>query len=72
MPIMLLAQQEFLQAEADAEGIRLMNQELTLNQARNKVGADQERLRTIDNKAQKQSEINALHIAMAEQRTKEE
>ena len=50
---MLLAQQEFLQAEADAERVRLMNQELTLNQERNKVGADQERLRTIANKVQK-------------------
>ena len=49
-----------------------MNQELTLNQERNKVGADQERLRTVASKVQKQSEINALHVAMAEQRIKNE
>ena len=69
---MVLAQQEFLQAEADAERIRLMSQELKLNQERKEVGADQERLRTIADKIQKQSEINALHIAMAEQRIQEE
>ena len=69
---MVLAQQELLQAEADAERIRLMNQELKLNQERKEVGADQERLRTIASKVQKQSEINALHIAMAKQRTQEE
>ena len=68
---MLLAQQGFLQAEADAERIRLMNQELMLDQERNKVGANQERLRTVANKVQKQSEINALNIAMAEQRIKD-
>ena len=49
-----------------------MNQELKLNQERKEVGADQERLRTIASKVQKQSEINALHIAMAEQRIQEE
>ena len=69
---MLLAQQEFLQAEADAERIRFMNQELVLDQERNKVGADQERLIIVANKVQKQSEINALNIAMAEQRIKDE
>ena len=47
---MVLAQQEFLQAEADAERIRLMSQELKLNQERKEVGADQERLRTIASK----------------------
>ena len=69
---MVLAQQEFLQAEADAERIRLMSQELKLNQERKEVGADQERLRTIASKVQKQSGINALHVAMAEQRIQEE
>ena len=49
-----------------------MNQELKLNQERKEVGADQERLRTIASNVQKQSEINALHIAMAEQRIQEE
>ena len=65
---MLLAQQEFLQAEADAERIRLMNQELVLDQERNKVGADQERLIIVAHRVQKQSEINALSSDMAEQR----
>ena len=69
---MVLAQQEFLQAEADAERIRLMNKELKLNQERQKGGADQERLKTIASKVQKQSEIDALHIAMAEQRIQDE
>ena len=50
---MVLAQQEFLQAEADAERVRLMNQELKLNQGRQEVGADQGRLRTIASKVQK-------------------
>ena len=68
---MMLARQEFLQAEADAERIRPMSQELKLNRERNEDGADQERLRTIACKVQKQSEINALHITMAEQRTQE-
>ena len=49
---MLLAQQEFLQAEADAERIRFMNQELVLDQERNKVGADRERLTIVANKVQ--------------------
>ena len=69
---MVLAQQEFLQAEADAERSRLMDRELELNQARQKVGADQERLMTIASKVQKQSEIDALNIAMAQQRIQDE
>ena len=71
----LLAQQEFLREEADAERIRFMQQEFLLErgkeglrQERNNVGADQERLRVVANKVQKQSEINALSAAMAEQR----
>ena len=47
---MVSAQQEFLQAEAVAERIRLMNQELKLNQERQEIGADQERLKTIASK----------------------
>ena len=43
-----------------------------LDQDRNNIGADQERLRVVARKVQKQSEFNALNIAMAEQRTKEE
>ena len=69
---MLLAQQEFLREEADAERIRLMKQELVLEQERNNIGADQERLRIVAGKVQKQSEINALSIAMAEQRIGDE
>ena len=61
----VLAQQEFLQAEADAERIRLMNKELKLNRERQEIGADQERFKAIASKMQKQSEINALNIAMA-------
>ena len=50
-----------------------MSKELKLNQERQKVGADQERLKTIaSSKVQKQSEIDALHIAMAEQRAQDE
>ena len=67
---MVLAQQELLQAEADAERIRLMNEELKLNQEKQKVGADRERLKTIASKVLKQSEVDALHIAMAEQKFK--
>ena len=67
---MLLAQQEFLQEEADAERIRLMQRELVLDQERNNIGAGQERLRLVASKVQKQSEFNALNIAMAEQRIK--
>ena len=52
-----IAQQEFLQAEADAERIRLANQEL--------------RLKTIAKGVQKKSEIDALNIAMAEHRLQE-
>ena len=52
-----LAQQEFLQAEADAERIRLANEEL--------------RLKTIAKGVQKKSEIDALNIAMAEHRLQE-
>ena len=44
---MLLAQQEFLREEADAERIRFNKQELVLDQERNKTGADQERLRIV-------------------------
>ena len=69
---MLLAQQEFLREEADAERIRLMKQELVLDQERNKIGADQERLRIVAGRVQKQSEIIALNIAMAEQRVRDE
>ena len=68
----VLAQQELLLAEADAERIRLMNEELKLNRERHKVGADQERLKIIASKVQKQSEVDALHIAMAEQRAQDE
>ena len=68
----VLAQQELLQAEADAERIRLMNKELKPNPERQEVGANQERLKTIASKVQKQSEIDALHIAMAEQRIQDE
>ena len=52
-----IAQQEFLQAEADAERIRLANQEL--------------RLKTIAKGVQKKSEIDAINIAMAEHRLQE-
>ena len=52
-----IAQQEFLQAEADAERIRLANQEL--------------RLKTIAEGVQKKSEIDAINIAMAEHRLQE-
>ena len=75
----LLAQQEFLREEADAERSRFMQQEFLLErekeglrQERNNVGADKERLRVVANKVQKQSEINALNAAMAEQRIKDE
>ena len=64
---MLLAQQEFFQEEADAERIRPMQQELELDQERSKIGADQERLRVVASKVQKQSDFNALSVAMAEQ-----
>ena len=47
-----------------------MQQELVLDQERNRVGADQERLRVVASKVHKQSEFNALNIAMAEQRIK--
>ena len=69
---MVSAQQEFLQAEAVAERIRLMNQELKLNQERQEIGADQERLNTIASKVQKQSDIDALNNAMAQQRKQDE
>ena len=69
---MLLAQQEFLREEAGAERMGLNKQGLVLDQERNNIGADQERLRVVAGKVQKQSEINALHIATAEQRTKDE
>ena len=69
---MLFAQQEFLREEADAERMILNKQDLVLDQERNNIGADQERLRIVAGKAKKQSEINALHIAMAEQRIREE
>ena len=69
---MLLAQQEFLREEADAERMRLNKQELVLDQERSNIGADQGRLMMVAGKVQKQSEINALHIAMAEQRIKDE
>ena len=76
---MLLAQQEFLREEADAERLRLMQQGLLLErkiedlrQERNMVGANQERLKVVASKVQKQSEFNALSAAMAEQRIKEE
>ena len=53
-----IAQQEFLlQAEADAERIRLASQEL--------------RLKTIAKGVQNESEINALNMAMAEHRLQE-
>ena len=52
-----LAQQEFLQAEADAERIRLANEEL--------------KLIMIAKGVQKKSEIDALYIAMAEHRLQE-
>ena len=52
-----IAQQEFLQAGADAERIRLANQEL--------------RLKTIAKGVQKKSEIDAINIAMAEHRLQE-
>ena len=55
---MLLAQQEFLQEEADAERIRFMQRELVLDQERNTVGADQERLRIVASRVQKQSEFS--------------
>ena len=54
----VLAQQEVLQAEADAERVRLANEEL--------------RLKTIAKSIQKKSEIDALHIAVAEHRFQEE
>ena len=76
---MLLAHQEFLREEADAERLRPMQQERLLErkkedlqQERNMVGANQERLRVVASKVQKQSEFNALNAAMAEQRIKEE
>ena len=69
---MLAAQQEFLQEEADAERIRPMQRELILDQERNKIGAVQERLRIVAGKVQKQSGFNALNIAMAEQRIRDE
>ena len=76
---MLLAQQEFLREEADAERLRLMQQELLLErkkedllQEKNMVGANQEILRVVANKVQKQSEFNAVSATMAEQRIKEE
>ena len=69
---MFLAQQEFLREEADAERIRLTQQELLLEQERNMVGANQERLRVVANQVRKQSEIKALSAAMAEQVIKEE
>ena len=67
---MLLAQQEFLREEADAERMRSNKQELILDQERNDIGADQERLRIVAGRIQKQSDINAMHIAMAQQRIK--
>ena len=69
---MLFAQQESLREGADAERMRLNRQELVLDQERNDSGADQVRLRIVAGKIQKQSEVNALHIAMAEQRIKDE
>ena len=76
---MLLAKQELLREEADAERIRFMQQELLLErkmedllQEKNIVGANQERLRVVASKVQKQSEFNALGVAMAGQRIKEE
>ena len=51
--------------------MRLNKQELVLDQERSNIGADQERLMIVAGKVQKQSEINALHIAMAEQRVKD-
>ena len=75
---MLLAQQELLREEADAERLRLMQQGLLLERKkgllheRTMVGANQERLRVVASKVQKQSEFNALNAAMAEQRIKEE
>ena len=68
----LLVQQDFPREEAGAERVRLHKQELALDQERNDTGADQERLMIVDGKVQKQSEINALHIAMAEQIIKDE
>ena len=74
----LPAQQEFLREEADAERIRFMQQEFLLErekeglrQERNNVGADQEEFRVVFSKVQKQSEINALNAAMAEQKIKD-
>ena len=40
---------------------------MALYPKRNNIGADQERLTIVAGKVQKQSEINALHVAMAEQ-----
>ena len=68
----LFAQQEFLCEEADAERMRPNKQELVLDQGRSNIGADQERLMIVAGKVQKQSENNALHTAMAEQRIKDE
>ena len=69
---MLFAQRELLREEAYAERMRPNKQESVLDQERNNIGADQERLMIVAGKVQKQSEINALHIAMAEQRIKDE
>ena len=55
---MVLSQQEFLQAEADAERVRLANEELIL--------------KTIAKNIQRKSEIDALHVAVAEHRFQEE
>ena len=75
----LPAQQEFLREEVDVERILFMQQEFLLErekeglrQERNNVGADQERLRVMANKVQKQSEIDALSSAMAKQRIQDE
>ena len=69
---MLRAQQGFLPEEADADRMRLDKRESVLDQERSNIGADQEILRIVAGRVQKQSEINALHIAMAEQRVKDE
>ena len=54
----VLAQQEFIQAEADADRSRLMDNEL--------------KLKTIASKVHKQSEIDALNNAMAQQKIQDE
>ena len=76
---MLLALQELIREEADAERIRFMQQGFLLEQKKkdllqekNTVGANQERLRVVASKALKQFEFDALSVAMAEQRTKDE